>query len=86
MHIWQNSNLAYKLKGNGDAAQREMEEVGRELRGDDEELRVRFRKDSKSEGDHGAANIVVEIMPTEAERNNQRSQVSSRNSYGWTLF
>ena len=57
-----------------------MEEVGRELRGDDEELRVRFRKDSKSEGDHGAANIVVEIMPTEAERNNQRSQVSSRTS------
>merc|ERR1739838_84729 len=71
---------AYKQRGQGDAAQREMEEVGRELRGDDEELRVRFRKDSKSEGDHGAANIVVEIMPTEAERNNQRSQVSSRTS------
>ena len=36
--------LAYKMRGQRDAAQKEMEEVGRELRGDDEELRVRFRK------------------------------------------
>ena len=32
------------MRGQRDAAQKEMEEVGRELRGDDEELRVRFRK------------------------------------------
>ena len=57
-----------------------MEEVGRELRGDDEELRVRFRKDSKSEGDHGEANIVVEIMPSEAERVRSRAETSALTS------
>jgi len=64
---------AYKMRGQRDAAQKEMEEVGRELRGDDEELRVRFRKDSKSEGAHGTADIVVEIMPTEAEQARSRT-------------
>lgn len=32
------------MRGQSDAAQKEMEEVSRELREDDEELRVRFRK------------------------------------------
>lgn len=71
---------AYKNRGQHDAAQKEMEEVGRELRGDDEELRVRFRKDSKSEGDHGEANIVVEIMPSEAERARSRAETSALTS------
>jgi len=71
---------AYKNRGQHDAAQKEMEEVGRELRGDDEELRVRFRKDSKSEGDHGEANIVVEIMPSEAERVRSRAETSALTS------
>ena len=38
--------LAYKMRGQ--SAQGEMEEVAAELREDDEELRVRFRKNSKS--------------------------------------
>ena len=41
-----------------------MEEVAAELREDDEELRVRFRKNSKSE-EPGEGDIVVEITSEE---------------------
>ena len=53
-----------------------MEEVAAELREDDEELRVRFRKNSKTEGAHGEADIVVEILPTDAERARSRGSSS----------
>lgn len=48
----------------GQSAQGEMEEVAAELREDDEELRVRFRKNSKSE-EPGEGEIVVEITSEE---------------------
>ena len=48
----------------GQSAQGEMEEVAAELREDDEELRVRFRKNSKSE-EPGEGDIVVEITSDE---------------------
>ena len=48
----------------GQSAQGEMEEVAAELREDDEELRVRFRKNSKSE-EPGEGDIVVEITSEE---------------------
>jgi len=53
---------AYKMRGQ--SAQGEMEEVAAELREDDEELRVRFRKNSKSE-EPGEGDIVVEITSEE---------------------
>lgn len=63
-------------KNHGQSAQGEMEEVAAELREDDEELRVRFRKNSKTEGAHGEADIVVEILPTDAERARSRGSSS----------
>jgi len=69
---------AYKLRGK--SAQSEMEEVAAELRRDDEELRVRFRKDSKSEGDHGQADMVVEFMPTDADKARLRADTIRKNS------
>ena len=55
----------------GQSAQGEMEEVAAELREDDEELRVRFRKNSKSE-EPGEGDIVVEI--TSEEKKDARSR------------
>ena len=63
-------------KNHGQSAQGEMEEVAAELREDDEELRVRFRKNSKTEGAHGEADIVVEILPTDSERARSRGSTS----------
>ena len=63
-------------KNHGQSAQGEMEEVAAELREDDEELRVRFRKNSKTEGAHGEADIVVEILPSDAERARSRGSTS----------
>lgn len=60
---------AYKMRGQ--SAQGEMEEVAAELREDDEELRVRFRKNSKSE-EPGEGDIVVEI--TSEEKKDARSR------------
>ena len=48
----------------GQNAQGEMEEVAAELRQDDEQLRVRFRKNSKSE-EPGEGDIVFENTPEE---------------------
>lgn len=56
---------AYKMRGQ--SAQGEMEEVAAELREDDEELRVRFRKDSKSE-EPGGGEIVVEITSEDKQK------------------
>ena len=57
----------------GQSAQGEMEEVAAELREDDEELRVRFRKNSKSE-EPGEGDIVVEITSDEKKEARARKE------------
>ena len=73
------------MRGQSDAAQKEMEEVSRELREDDEELRVRFRKDSKSEDNHGSANVIAEIVTSDVDNARNRAQEgkSKAKSYFW---
>lgn len=68
---------AYKMRGQ--SAQGEMEEVAAELREDDEELRVRFRKNSKSE-EPGEGDIVVEITSEEKKDARARKENAEANA------
>ena len=74
--------LAYKMRGQ--RAQGEMEEVAAELREDDEELRVRFRKNSKSE-EPGEGDIVVEISSEDKKEARSRKE-NSENNVGSSLL
>lgn len=57
------------------SAMDDLEEVAEEMRGDDQELKVRFRKNSKSE-DAENAEIVVEILNHETEATRLRVESS----------
>jgi len=65
----------YKNRGN--SASEEMEEVANELRADDEELRVRFRKNSKSEASPDSPQVVVEIVNSDLEKARSRAETGS---------
>ena len=54
-----------------------MEEVANELRADDEELRVRFRKNSKSEASPDSPQVVVEIVNSDLEKARSRAETGS---------
>ena len=74
------SSSAYKMRGKN--ARTEMEEVAAELRQDDDQLRVRFRKNSKSEepgeGDIVFENIIEEKNDTRA-RKEQPIEIKNEN-------
>ena len=54
-----------------------MEEVANELRADDEELRVRFRKNSKSEASPDSPQVVVEIVNSDLDKARSRADTSN---------